>query len=152
MVGLDRVDLDMLVTALQDRSQQLRWFFDRGTGHVELLLEESALDDDPDSRDDLFSIDPIPPHEWYETRHDFADGVSDSGARTDLLHALEGKKPFRRFGDALYDRHRDLVDGWRVYERVSAQRAAVRWLRDADLVDVGEADAYLAAHEVPEIP
>jgi hypothetical protein len=52
----------------------------------------------------------------------------------------------------LHEEYPELVNAWNAFRNLRANRRAVRWLADAELIDDGEADRYLAEHTDPELP
>jgi hypothetical protein len=73
---------------------------------------------------------------------DFADGISDSAAARRLSRALQGKGAFRRFKNQLYEHHPELISAWHALRDVRAQRRAVEWLHDQELIDDVAVDKF----------
>jgi len=96
-----------------------------------------------------FPIDPLPPHIWYQDMVDFADGLSDRVAGTRLASALQGRGPFSRFKNQLYEHLPELISPWHTFRDVRAQRRAVDWLLDEGLIDTSAAENFAADHPDP---
>ena len=76
----------------------------------------------------------------YRMMEQFAAGVTDPSARTELQDALHGRGAFRRFKDAV--RRHDLAVEWYGYRDRSYEDVARAWCDERSLViDSSEADA-----------
>ena len=136
MVDLSAVDLDELATALGDQGYfEHRWLIDPDSGEISLWTEHPVDLDDVD----LICIDPLPSYVWYQDMADFADRISDDRAGRRLARAIRGRGAFRRFKDQLHEEYPDLLQAWYAFRDTRAQRRAVEWLVDNDLVDEGSA-------------
>ena len=159
MLELEQVDLDELVMALSDQDiGDHHWLIDPRTGSLHLWSHDVGLDGDDtiDGDDleemDLLGIDPVPTRQWYRDMADFAAGLSDPRARTELEIALDGRGAFRRFKNTLHQRHPDLVPTWREFQQARGRRAAITWLVDQGLLDPHTGDQYLENHPLPTPP
>lgn len=101
---------------------------------------------------DLILIDPLPPYVWFQDMADFAEGVSDLESGRDLTQALQGRGAFRRFKNRLYDHHPELISSWHALRDVRAQRRAVKWLLDQELIDHRAAEEFVTRHPDPDLP
>jgi hypothetical protein len=147
MLAISALDLDELVTALQDQNAQYEhfWLINPDTG--EITFTSPDLDPELDLDDtELVSIDPLPSQEWYRDMEDFADGMPDDGAARRLTRAIQGRGAFRRFRDELHDEYPHLLTLWHDFSGRRAIRRAVEWLADNSLVDAGDAERFLADH------
>jgi hypothetical protein len=119
MIDLSAVDLDELVTALQDQDGfEHRWLIDPDSGQISLWTEDGGLDGEhPVDLDDvdLLGIDPLPSYIWYQDMADFADGISDERAGRRLARAIRAKGAFRRFMNELYEEYPDLLPAWNAF-------------------------------------
>jgi len=66
-------------------------------------IDDTISDQDVEDDDRYFSIEPITSDEGYDIMQDFAALEQSDEIRGHLISALEGKKPFRSFKDALAD-------------------------------------------------
>ncbi|MDY6954771.1 MAG: UPF0158 family protein [Thermodesulfobacteriota bacterium] len=66
-------------------------------------IDDTISHEDVEDEDRYFPIAPITSDEGYEIMQDFAALEQSDEVRGHLISALEGKKPFRRFKDALAD-------------------------------------------------
>jgi hypothetical protein len=57
---------------------------------------------------------------------DFVDSLGDTEAASRLIDALNRRKPFRQFKDALHE-YTDLSDVWYAFERQELKRLAEEW-------------------------
>ncbi|GAA4257326.1 hypothetical protein [Dactylosporangium darangshiense] len=161
MLALAGIDLDELTTALQDQGgyDDHRWLIDPATGEIAFWTPELGLDGRGDAADEeeldergLFPIDPIPSRVWYRDMADFAARLTDDGARRRLARALDGRGPFRLFGNAVHRERADVLTAWNALRNTRALRHAVDWLADNNLIPEAEATAFHAAHPDPPVP
>ena len=156
MVDLSAVDLDELATALGDQGYfEHRWLIDPDSGEISLWTAAGGIDGEhPVDLDDvdLICIDPLPSYVWYQDMADFADRISDDRAGRRLARAIRGRGAFRRFKDELHEECPDLLQAWYAFRDARAQRRAVEWLVDNDLVDEAQAQQYLSANPEPTLP
>lgn len=101
---------------------------------------------------DLIPIDPLPSYVWFQDMADFAEGISDRKAGRDLTQSLMGRGVFRRFKNQIYEHHPELVSSWHALRDVRAQRRAVEWLLDHDLIDDIAAEGFVTRHPDPDLP
>jgi uncharacterized protein UPF0158 len=145
---LDKVDLDMLGSALASQSYDLTWTFDPARGEPLCWIE--GEEDEPD--EDALIIEPLPSWVWYRDMTDFAARLSDRRLAERLERALQGKGAFRRFGDEIHDRGEHLISAWNAFRNTRSERRAVEWLRDHELITEEAADRHLDAHPDPDVP
>jgi hypothetical protein len=156
VLELSRVDVEEIAAALADQTDfEHRWLIDPRTGHVVFWTSDTGIDgENPVELDelDLIPIDPLPPYVWFQDMADFAEGVSDFEAGRDLARALQGRGGFRRFKNRLYEHHPELISSWHALRDVRAQRRAVKWLLDEDLIDDRAAEEFVTRHPDPDLP
>lgn len=156
MLELSQLDLEEIATALSDQTDvDHRWLIDPATGQVSFWTSDTGLDgENPvDLEDvDLTPIDPLPSYVWYRDMADFADRLSDDAAGRRLARAIAGKGAFRRFKDALYEEHPELLPAWHAFREARATRRAVEWLADEGLVPEADAERYRQDHPDPGVP
>ncbi len=136
-----QVDADDLITALQDHSYELVFFFDRQDGRVKLysdgMMDGEAVEEDFDI--DEFLDDPryepiegIDSRNAYRVMEEFVESLESAADREVLFRALEGSKPFRRFKDALLDVG-PVRERWFKFEEETYIDFAKDWLKDHDI-------------------
>ena len=156
MLDLDTLDLDDIATALSDQTDyEHHWLIDPRTGEIAFWTSDTGVDgQNPVDLDDLdlLLIDPLPPSVWYEDMADFAEQVSDPAAQQRLGRALSGRGAFRRFKDELYGEYPELISIWHAFRDARAQRRAVEWLLDQELISEAAAERYTEAHPDPAVP
>lgn len=127
-----QIDLEVFLLAL-DSSGEMENFLDRTTGEILLRWEDDPAVDEIDARlaagpDDRYElIEPWPSRERFGVMVDFAESLPDSVLKERLFHALEQRKPFRGFRDALCD-DEAVRQRWFAFERAAAIREADRRL------------------------
>jgi hypothetical protein len=156
MIDLSAVDLEELAMALADQDgYEHHWLIDPDSGQISLWTEDGGIDGEhPLDLDevDLIGIHPLPSYVWYEDMADFADGISDERAGRRFARAIRGKGAFRRFKDELNEEYPELLPAWYAFRDARAQRRAVEWLVDNDIVDETQAQKHLSEHPEPHLP
>ena len=66
--------------------------------------------------------------EAYHDMEDLADAARDSTLRRRLIRALQGRGPFRRFRDTVYDAPEEIGRAWNRHRSLGAEMRALRWL------------------------
>lgn len=116
-----------------ESSDQMEYFLDLATGEILMRWEDDPVVDEVDARladgpDGRYEpIEAVPSWERFEVMRDFVESLPDSLLKTRLARALEEKRPFRRFRDALCDYER-VRDRWYAFEQKTATAMAERWL------------------------
>jgi hypothetical protein len=156
VLDLGHVDLDAIATALTDQTDyERRWLIHPATGEVVLWTSDTGIDGhnpiDLDSLD-LVCIDALPSHVWYQDMADFIQGINDEQARRRLARAIDGRGAFRRFKAELHEQFPNLLPTWYAFRDARAQRRAVEWLVDNELIDDQSANRFLANHPDPDLP
>jgi hypothetical protein len=156
MLDLSGIDVEEIATALADQTDyEHRWLIDPRTGQVAFWTSDTGIDgENPVELDelDLIPIDPLPPNVWFQDMADFAEGISDRTAGRDLTQSLRGRGAFRRFKNRVYEHHPELISSWHDFRDVRAQRRAVEWLLDQELVYDSAAKGFMTGHPDPDLP
>jgi len=156
MLDLGKLDVEEIAEALADQTDyEHRWLIDPTTGQVAFWTSDTGIDgQNPVEIDelDLVPIDPLPPYVWYHDMVDFADGISDIAASQHLKKSLQGRGAFRRFKNQVYEHHPDLISAWHAFRDVRAQRRAVEWLLEQELIDDRAARRFADDHPDPKLP
>jgi hypothetical protein len=156
MLSLDGLDIDELVTALQDQEDfETCHLIDPHTGELGYWTRDGGIDGEhPIDLSDLdqIPITPLPSYVWYQDMEAFAEGISDERAGQRLARAIQGKGAFRRFKNELHDGYPELLPVWREFSDLRGRRRAVEWLVDNKLVDRDSADRFAAEHVDPVLP
>ena len=152
LLDLSAVNLADLALALEDHSEDPTWRFDPVDGTVAPFFS-SSLEQPGDQRvvDELIAIEPLPSAVGYRDMVDFAARVRDPQARELLQGALSGRGAFRRFKDLLELDFPELRGAWFAFHDVRAERRAIEWLSDRDLVSREAAAEGLAQRPDPEL-
>lgn len=131
------IDLEELIWALSSRDplgESSHWL-NVESGAILCLIGPDAGDEaDEDPRDDdrwLF-IEPIQSAEGFRVMEDFVDQCGDDRLARDLGQALQQRKPFRRFKDALAA-HPAQRETWFAFERRAMEAIARRWCEGHDI-------------------
>jgi len=130
-----RIDLGELEMAFDSGDGMTRWYLDRETGDVIGLAEwdeieeeaeiRAAIDEDADDR--YLAIPSLSSHEGFRIMEDFARSLDDDRARGALLDALDRRRPFRSFKDAL-ERFAGVGEAWFAYQSERLRQDAAEWL------------------------
>lgn len=94
------------------------------SGEEEEQLEQ-RFDSDPGR---YITVEPMESSEAFEIMEAFVESLSTSPARRQLERALNGRRPFRRFKDALHDLP-SLRDAWHRFHGRRMVEYASEWLR-----------------------
>jgi hypothetical protein len=156
VLDLSGIDVEEIATALADQTDyEHRWLVDPRTGQVAFWTSDTGIDGQNAvelDELDLILIDPLPPYVWFQDMVDFAEGISDAGARRDLAQSLKGRGGFRRFREQLYEHYPELISSWHALRDVRARRRAVKWLVDQEFIDGRAAEGFMAHHPDPDLP
>ena len=112
------------------------WCLDTETGEV-LLVTNDAEDDPPEGIEDnlrYLAIEPISSHESFRIMKAFVAALDDPAVVQKPEHALEIRKPFRRFKDALCEVP-PVREAWFKFEAAAHVRIAEEWC-DANGIEV----------------
>lgn len=154
MLDVANIDLATLAEALEDHSGDTEWWFDPRSGQVEPWSSDHSLDDPdeegPDERD-LVMVFPLPSAIGYRDMEDFVARVRDPRARDLLRRAIEGRGAFRRFKDTLLE-FPDLRTAWFAFHDARAERRALGWLSQEEVLDPEVAVREIALRPDPEGP
>jgi hypothetical protein len=155
---LSDFDLGEIAMALADQDgYEHAWLVNSRTGEMVFWTADTGIDGhnpiDLDELDeDLISIRPLPSWVWYQDMADFAEEITDEQAGRRLARAINGKGAFRRFKDELNEEYPDLLPAWYALRDARAERRAVEWLAENELIPADEAARYLASHPDPHLP
>lgn len=156
MLNLLEIDIEEIATALADQTDyEHRWLVDPRTGQMAFWTSDTGIDGEhPVEVDelDLVPIDPLPSYIWYQDMADFTEGISDGAAARRLAQALQGRGAFRRFKNQLYEHHPELIPAWHALRDARAQRRAVLWLLDQELIDDSAVEKFEFEHPDPILP
>ena len=159
MLDLAAVDLGDIATALEDQHDCYEhcWLINSKTGEIVFWTADCGIDghhpvDLDDLDPDLVCVDPLPSYVWYEDMADFAERISDERAGRRLARAIRGRGAFRHFKDELREEYPRLVPFWHAFRDARAQRRAVEWLMDNELVAAADAECFLTGHPEPALP
>jgi hypothetical protein len=150
MLDLSAVNLADLALALEDHSQEQSWRFDPVDGTVAPFFSSSLQEPgDRSAYEDLIAIEPLPSAVGYADMQDFVARVRDPHARELLQNALTGRGAFRRFKDLLELDFPQLRSSWFAFHDVRAERRAIEWLAERNLVSRKAAAEGLAQRPDP---
>lgn len=158
MLDLGAIDLGEIAYALSDRSDYEHYLLIHSqTGEFVYWSSETGIDghnkvDLDDLDPELVAIQSLPSWVWYQDMEDFAQGITDDRAGRRLTRAIDGRGAFRRFKNELEEEYPDLLPAWYAFRDARAERRAVEWLAEQELVDQEAADRYLADHPDPDLP
>ena len=159
MPDLSSFDLADIAFALASQdSYENAWLVNPDGGEIVYWTADTGIDGqtpiDLDELDEqgLVCIRPLPSWVWYQDMADFAEGITDDRAGRRLGRAIDGRGAFRRFKAELSEEYPDLLPAWHAFRDARAERRAVEWLADNELIGADEADRYLASHPDPDLP
>jgi hypothetical protein len=145
MLDPDRLDLDELCFARDDRTVGITWWIDPATGELLARGIDTEHDHVPDG---WIEITPTEPSEGYRDMADFVATVSHPRASDLLERAIAGRGAFRRFKNTLHE-FPELRDRWFRFRDARSRRNALRWLADRGLITAEAGEAAFAHHPDP---
>ncbi|MEI7867462.1 MAG: UPF0158 family protein [Candidatus Methylumidiphilus sp.] len=130
------IDRGGLILALRSdlSSHEAAYYLDTETGALILFTEECrehpeyGIPEDMEVNPRYLEIIPFRSHETFKIMEDFIDALEPGGIADHLIQTLSGKKPFRRFKDALYE-YSDLPEQWFQFEDLALTQMAEAWCR-----------------------
>jgi hypothetical protein len=141
-----RIDAGDFLFAIDSHNLELENYLDLRSGAI--IPVTDYVPDDPEyaefeeHREDptLYRlIDPVPSRQGWEWMEEFAEDVTDSRARDELLRAIEGSGAFGRFKRTLHA-YPDLREAWFRYQEERLLEYAREWLAgeriDAELTEL----------------
>lgn len=130
------IDAEDLIMALEYHGMALSHFLDLQTGEVLYLTDEDYMDPDKELQEKIDEepdryrvIDPLPSHVGWQVMSDFVESLRPGKIQEELARAIEGRKPFRRFKDVLFD-YPDTRDAWFEFEKKAFEQLAEDWLKE----------------------
>ena len=153
VLELSAIDLEPIASALADQEDyETATLVDPANGETIFWSTDGGIDGKtPVDLDelDLIAIHPLPSRVWYEDMVDFAELVPKKAVARRLFIALEGKGAFRRFKDELHRNDPRLIEDWYAFRDARANRRAVEWLLDKELITEEAAARYFDDHPDP---
>lgn len=145
MLDPDRLDLDELCFARDDRTVGVTWYIDPATG----ALRSHGIDTEADhAPEGWVAVEPTEPSEGYRDIADFVATVQHPRAADLLGRAIAGRGAFRRFKNTLHE-FPEIRDRWFRFRDARTRRRALRWLADTGLMSPEAADDACAHHPDP---
>ena len=137
-----KISSDSLFFALTSSPQEdVTWYLNIKTGEIEMVsLLIQALDEFEEAMErmednpDFVCLPQLESHEEFKVMEDFTRELEDTHkeAKDALFLALEKRRPFRHFKDALYD-YPDLQQRWYTYHEEHVAREAREFLDSLDI-------------------
>jgi predicted nucleotidyltransferase len=100
------------------------------------------------SLDRFKSISKFDSHDAFEWMEGFVATVRDDKVQSKLASALQQRKPFRRFRDAMGSDRR-LQQQWRTFESARQREEMIQWLRSIDIEPLNPNEL---AYDAPPLP
>ena len=132
------IDPDDRIQAMTWTSEMLEnsFYLDSETGAI--LLDSPDVDELPEyfGEDPRYIyIEPTESHLAFEAMQDFVDTLPEGRLADALQHALDGRKPFRHFKDALLD-YPEARESWFRFENDFEMRQASEWCAEHEIEPV----------------
>jgi predicted kinase len=148
---LDKIDVDMLASGLDDGGWDTEHYLDRATGELFFgafgeILGADGETIDPEEQDWL-RITGEGSGPAYRVMQDFAGALADRRLRERLEQTLHGTGALRRFGDAVHRADAVTLTAWNAYRNARSELRALAWLEDAEVVDQAELAVARAIRE-----
>lgn len=131
----NRIDEDMVETAMEDADIAHTYYLNTQTGEVVFFSEygdppEKDLLDDIENSDTYIPIERIPSHEAYQWMEDFVAQIvapQNKQVAEKLSIALMGKGAFRRFKDVLHIVGDEWAQAWYRWRDEQLKAAMNEW-------------------------
>jgi hypothetical protein len=124
------IDLFELEAALEG-GMPARHYFLPDSGRIISRFRDDDEDDEISDDTEVLEIDPIESRVRFRWMEDFAESVHSVTARSALGRALQVKRPFRSFKDALSE-YPDLREQWFQFEAQQLKKAAISLIESFD--------------------
>ncbi|OQB98663.1 MAG: hypothetical protein BWX80_03939 [Candidatus Hydrogenedentes bacterium ADurb.Bin101] len=131
-----KLDMEEITAALEDHSGMAIYYLDREIGNVMPLAEYDHIDGDEALREQIdenpsryIMIDPIPSRDSFRFMEEFVESLPDGEDKRILERALEWRKPFSNFKNALYDMP-EIRERWFVFKNECMRRYILEWIKD----------------------
>jgi hypothetical protein len=149
------IDLEDLIIALTSNFDSVggAYFLDMETGELILFSEEFMEDpsygipEDIEDNPRYLRIIPFRSHDTFVIMEDFIDTLGSNAMVDRLANVLKGKKPFRRFKDALYE-YPDLPDQWFEFQHIALTRMAEEWCRQNQIRPAWKAVKFICINSI----
>jgi len=135
-VDISKLDMEEITAALEDHSGMAIYYLDREIGNVMPLAEYDHIDGDEALREQIdenpsryIMIDPIPSRDSFRFMEEFVESLPDGEDKRILERALEWRKPFSNFKNALYDMP-EIRERWFVFKNECMRRYILEWIKD----------------------
>lgn len=140
-------EADFVIAMTTNSEGAARWFLDLESGKIGMDfdgvsqiwssygVDSEDMDDDDidfDTQQYLEITDAIVSHDSFQLMEDFASSVTNPSARQALERAIEQRRPFRHFKDALYA-FPEIQKQWFEFEAREKVRLAKEWLKMNDI-------------------
>ena len=134
---LDRQDLILALTSNLGE-HDAAYYLDTETGELILFSQDFKADPVYGIPEDIavnpryLEITPFRSHETFPVMEEFASTLPEGEIASRLTRALDGKKPFRRFKDTLYD-YPDIQANWYQFEDAALTKMTETWCEENDI-------------------
>ncbi|MEJ9077783.1 UPF0158 family protein [Gordonia malaquae] len=139
---LPDLDIDLLTdTRMTADVDDMELYIDGSTGRILTDFDWS------DESADVHHVNSISSHEQYTYLEAFTDAVADRDLRSHLREALDGRRPFRRFKDVLFQHRTKVGVLWSPFQETLGAIDTIEWLRHLEVITDDEAAWETAARE-----
>jgi len=139
-IKITQSQFEELIFACENTGHEIRYYFDKQTGEVEILGEYNENDPEPEERiEDEFGeryirVPMIESWQSFEDLVAFTETVGDMRMKHSLERALSGGKGvFRRFKDSVSDDSR-LLEEWYKFKDQKNRERVVKVLEEEELI------------------
>nr|WP_245631873.1 UPF0158 family protein [Alicyclobacillus ferrooxydans] len=117
-------------------SDEISHYLDANTGEILMRIDplltgckDEDLKEELEDEERYLELPTIAPRDAYGLMVEFVETVTSTELQARLNTALNGRKPFRTFKDALFDFPEDR-ENWFRFEREAHQQEISKWLHD----------------------
>lgn len=130
------VSLDELCDAYEMNSEEISHYLDVNTGEILMRMDplltgykDKDLEEELEDDERYLELPTIASRDAYGLMVEFVETVTSTELQDRLNTALNGRKPFRTFKDALLDFPEER-ETWFRFEREAHQQEILKWLND----------------------
>ena len=150
-LDLETGEIVMITDEMRAEAEQISEAIEADTENYSAAFEEALAESDrPDWMKDgirlvdaveagygtrFITVPSVDSHETYEDMADFITTVTNRHVREHLAEAIAGKRPFRRFKDALYDYPQER-ERWFAFSAERERQRALAWLESIGVTPV----------------
>ncbi|OQB39167.1 MAG: hypothetical protein BWY09_01168 [Candidatus Hydrogenedentes bacterium ADurb.Bin179] len=137
-MDISKLDMEEISMAMEDHSFMTTYYLDKETGKVMPIMGDTLVDEeDPmlaeieENPSRYLFIEPMPSRDSFSFMEQFVESLPDSEDKRILERALEWRKPFSNFKNALHDMP-EIRERWFAYKKECMNSYILEWFEAED--------------------